>query len=171
GRDRSVMETTLLAADLYEKLETGKLSLDELIKEHSEDPGADDNQGHYRDIDPGTLEDAVAEKLEELEIGEISQPFSSRYGWHVVRLIERKEVPLSKADRQERYARIAEQRHLSRLRENYMRSLLDQPFDIEPGAVRDLMARYGAEVDDVEAYSEQLAPADSQAKSAGDNER
>src|SRR5690625_4030856 len=84
--DGSRLNTAVRMADLYERHREGELDFDALIK-HSDDPALEDNNGRYADIDPGRLDEGVAAQLAELEPGEISEPFESRYGWHMVRLV------------------------------------------------------------------------------------
>lgn len=68
---------------------------DKLCKEYSQDPGTKDKGGRLRPFGPGAL--ASAPTFEErafsmTESGEISEPFETPFGWHIIRL-ERK-IPL-----------------------------------------------------------------------------
>src|SRR5690625_3723414 len=88
GQDNeSRLDTAVRMADLYERYREAELDFDALIK-HSDDPALENNNGRYADIDPGRLDEGVAAQLAELEPGEISEPFESRYGWHMVRLVK-----------------------------------------------------------------------------------
>jgi|SRR5690625_926128 len=157
--DGSRLNTAVRMADLYERYREGELDFDALIK-HSDDPALDDNSGRYADIDPGRLDENVAARLAELEPGEISEPFESRYGWHMVRLVSRDYREMSEEERLERFEEIARSRHENSLRQTYLNSLLNQPFEIAPNAVRDLMARHGVELDreQEKEITDQLAP-------------
>lgn len=157
--DESRLDTAVRMADLYERYKEGELDFDALIK-HSDDPALDDNNGRYADVEPDRLDDVVAAQLSELEPGEISEPFESRYGWHMVRLVSRNYRELSEEERLERFEEIARSRHENSLRQTYLNSLLNQPFEIAPNAVRDLMARHGVELDSEQEkeITDQLAP-------------
>src|SRR5690625_3555824 len=157
--DESRLDTAVRMADLYERHREGELDFDALIK-HSDDPALEDNNGRYADIDPGRLDEGVAAQLAELEPGEISEPFESRYGWHMVRLVSRDYREMSEEERLERFEEIARSRHENSLRQTYLNSLLNQPFEIAPNAVRDLMARHGVELDreQEKEITDQLAP-------------
>src|SRR5690625_970910 len=157
--DESRLDTAVRMADLYERHREGELDFDALIK-HSDDPALEDNNGRYADIDPGRLDENVAARLAELEPGEISEPFESRYGWHMVRLVSRDYREMSEEERLERFEEIARSRHENSLRQTYLNSLLNQPFEIAPNAVRDLMARHGVELDreQEKEITDQLAP-------------
>lgn len=83
-----------LIFDIHKQLRAGT-SWDELVKKYSEDPGSKDINGKLRPFGVGALarfpefdEAAFALKTP----GELSEPFKTSLGWHIVRL-ERK-IPL-----------------------------------------------------------------------------
>ena len=81
--------------EIFEQLQGGR-SWDELCKEFSDDPATKDSGGRLRPFGIGTLTgipefEAVAFSLK--EPGEISDPFQSAYGWHIVRLEKKVSVP------------------------------------------------------------------------------
>lgn len=83
-----------LIFDIHKQLHAGT-SWDELVKKYSEDPGSKDINGKLRPFGVGALarfpefdEAAFALKTP----GELSEPFKTSLGWHIVRL-ERK-IPL-----------------------------------------------------------------------------
>ncbi len=83
-----------LIFDIYDQVKGGA-SWDELCAQYSEDANSKSNGGRLRPFGVGAMAaapefDRVAFSLE--EPGEISDPFKTAYGWHVVRL-ERK-IPL-----------------------------------------------------------------------------
>lgn len=159
-RDESRLFTGARMAALYEQYRAGEIDFDTLVAKHSEDPALEDNQGRYEKIDPQLLDEVIAAQLEALDPGQISEPFETRFGWHMVRLVDRSWVQLSEAERMQRFEQLARQRHEASLRTNYLTSLIHQPFEITPGAVRELMARYGIQLDEGEAQllGEQLTP-------------
>lgn len=70
-------------------------SWEELCKQYSQDPGTKDNGGRLRPFGPGAL--ASAPKFEEVafsmsEPGELSAPFQTSFGWHIIRF--EKKIPL-----------------------------------------------------------------------------
>lgn len=157
--DVSRLYTAARMADLYDRYKNDELGFDDLLK-HSEDPALEDNSGRYEDVDPQRLDDVVAAELDKLKPGEISEPFETRFGWHMVRLVSRDYQTLSEEERKARFEELARERHVNSLRNNYMNTLINQPFEIAPNAVRDLMARYGVKIDrdQEKEITEQLAP-------------
>ena len=56
----------------------------------SEDPGSAVEGGDLGWAGPGTYVPEFEEKLAELEIDEISEPFRSPFGWHIIQLLDRR---------------------------------------------------------------------------------
>ncbi len=80
--------------EIYDQLRGGR-SWEELCREYSEDPATKDSGGKLRPFGVGALAgipqfEAVAFSLK--QPGEISDPFQSAYGWHIVRL--EKKIPM-----------------------------------------------------------------------------
>jgi peptidyl-prolyl cis-trans isomerase SurA len=81
--------------EIDEQLRGGR-SWDELCKEYSEDPATRNSGGRLRPFGVGALPgvpefEAAAFSLK--EPGEITDPFMSAYGWHIVRLEKKMPVP------------------------------------------------------------------------------
>jgi peptidyl-prolyl cis-trans isomerase SurA len=95
GSDKDNEKAKNSIFDVYDKLQAG-IAWEELCKEFSEDPGTKDNGGKLRPFGVGVMGNVpeferVSFSLE--EPGDISDPFQTQYGWHIVRL-ERK-IPLA----------------------------------------------------------------------------
>ncbi|CAH9059496.1 Chaperone SurA [Pseudoalteromonas holothuriae] len=71
-------------------LRAGTADFAELAKEHSEDPGSALKGGEYDWTDPTTYVPAFTKALSSLEKDEISEPFRSSFGWHIVQLLEKR---------------------------------------------------------------------------------
>ncbi|MBE0365302.1 peptidyl-prolyl cis-trans isomerase SurA [Pseudoalteromonas ulvae UL12] len=68
-------------------LNAGTADFAALAKEHSEDPGSALKGGEYDWTDPTTYVPAFRDALLSLEKDELSQPFRTNYGWHIVQLL------------------------------------------------------------------------------------
>lgn len=80
--------------EVYNKLKENG-DWDALCKQYSQDPGTKDNGGRLRPFGPGAL--ASAPQFEEVAFsmskpGEVSAPFQTSFGWHIVRF--EKKIPL-----------------------------------------------------------------------------
>lgn len=68
-----------------------------LAKQYSDDKGSAKKGGELGWAIPGTYVPAFEKALSKLEPGEISEPFKSQFGWHIIQLEDRKQAPV-KAD-------------------------------------------------------------------------
>jgi peptidyl-prolyl cis-trans isomerase SurA len=69
-------------------LEADNADFGELAKEHSEDPGSALNGGAYDWTDPNSWVGEFKETALGLEKGQISAPFRTQFGWHIMELID-----------------------------------------------------------------------------------
>lgn len=83
-------------ADLKQQIEQGA-DFAELAKQYSEDPGSRNNGGDLGWADPGTFVPAFESVMQTLDKGELSEPFKSRFGWHIMQVIDRREQSESRA--------------------------------------------------------------------------
>ena len=104
---RSPEATQKLAQRLYERLRNGE-DFAALAKQFSEDPGSALNGGDLNWIDPSSLVPVFREEMARTEIGQLSKPFESQFGWHVLQVLDRRSTDSS--------AQMREQQAVSLLR-------------------------------------------------------
>lgn len=75
--------------DARERINDGE-EFGELAKLMSDDPGSGNDGGEMDWSGPGTFVAEFEAVVSKLEIGEISQPFQSRFGWHIVEVMDRR---------------------------------------------------------------------------------
>ncbi len=75
--------------DAYSKLQAGD-DFGELAKLLSDDPGSANTGGDLGWAGPGTFVPEFEAVVNKLEIGEVSEPFRSPFGWHVVEVTDRR---------------------------------------------------------------------------------
>jgi len=75
------------AHELYSRLQAGEDFAD-LAKEHSEDKVSAQKGGELGWLQRGAVAPEFSEQLFELETGEISEPFLTAFGFHIVKLLE-----------------------------------------------------------------------------------
>ncbi len=85
--DDETAEQRLL--DAHDRILAGE-NFDELAKLLSDDPGSANSGGELGWTGPGTFVPEFQAVVDELEIGELSEPFRSPFGWHIVEVIERR---------------------------------------------------------------------------------
>lgn len=80
--------------DIYKKLTQGE-DFESLAKQFSDDRNSAPNGGELSPISRGQLNvpefEAIAFGLE--NIGDVSEPFQTKFGWHIVKLIGKKPIP------------------------------------------------------------------------------
>ncbi len=75
--------------DAYERIQAGE-DFGELAKLLSDDPGSANEGGELGWAGPGTFVPAFEAVVAGLELGELSEPFRSQFGWHIAELLERR---------------------------------------------------------------------------------
>ncbi|MBO8130281.1 MAG: peptidylprolyl isomerase [Candidatus Marinimicrobia bacterium] len=75
--------------EIREKAVTGE-DFAELAKQYSEDPGSKDRGGLYENFERGKMVKEFEDQAFNTPIGEISPIFETRYGFHILKVINRK---------------------------------------------------------------------------------
>lgn len=88
-----------LAADISEQLQAASRSevaglFRDLARQHSTDKSNKAKAGKLGFNSPGAFVPEFEAGANELEIGEISDPIETEFGWHVVRVTDRRRLPL-----------------------------------------------------------------------------
>jgi len=78
---------------LKQRIEQGDKFAD-LANEYSEDPGSKIKGGGLGWANPGTFVPAFERVMGSLSAGEISAPFKSQFGWHLMQVLERREIDM-----------------------------------------------------------------------------
>jgi len=76
---------------LYRRIEVGE-DFAELARAHSDDPGSAINGGDLGWVVSGQMVERFDIALNELEVEEVSEPVLSQFGWHLIQLLEIREV-------------------------------------------------------------------------------
>jgi len=73
--------------DAYNRINEGE-NFGELAKLLSDDPGSANDDGELGWAGPGTFVPEFEAVISALEIGELSEPFRSQFGWHIAELLD-----------------------------------------------------------------------------------
>ena len=84
------------------KAKTSKF--EDIALKYSEDPNVASNKGYLGWISPGQVPPEIDVALSRLNPGEVSEPFQTEFGWHIVQLINRRQTEVTGAQQKE-YAR------------------------------------------------------------------
>jgi len=124
----------LTDTDTNKKLAQVKLRIDQgddfavLAKSHSEDTASAINGGDLGWVNPGTMVPEFEEQMTQLQPGEISEPFQTQYGWHIVQVLERRDHDNSEDLKRNQAREIIRQRKIAEAQQNWLRQLRDEAY-------------------------------------------
>ena len=87
-------------AGFKRKIELGLAEFDALAKEHSQD-GSANQGGDLGWANPGMMVPEFEEAMNKLAPGQVGDPLVSRFGVHLIQVLERREAPLSVREQQD----------------------------------------------------------------------
>ncbi|RUO63437.1 periplasmic chaperone for outer membrane proteins SurA [Pseudidiomarina planktonica] len=117
-----------MLTEFYEQLQAGEAEFAELAKKHSGDPGSAARGGELGWANPETYTEAFKRTLGELEKGELSKPFRSEFGWHIVELLDTRVQDTTDKSKRERAYQLLYSRKYREELENWQQELLDQAY-------------------------------------------
>lgn len=96
----------------------------DLAKKYSED-GSAANGGNLGWMGPGDLVPEFDQAMNRLQIGEVSNPVKTEFGWHLIQVLERREAQLT-IEKQRQFARAAiRERKFEQAYQDWLRELRD----------------------------------------------
>ncbi len=113
---------------LRQRIVVGEEDFAELARAHSEDPGSSTEGGDLGWISPGSLVSEFEEEIDRLRSNEISEPFKTRYGWHIVQVLDRREHDNTEDALRTRAARQIRERKIEEELQNWLRQLRDEAY-------------------------------------------
>lgn len=90
---RDEKKTAQHIQQLYKRLTAGE-DLSILAREFSNDPGSAASGGELGWVNPGDMVPAFDKIMQAAQPGQISKPFKSRFGWHILQVDERKKADI-----------------------------------------------------------------------------
>ena len=118
-----------LLSEFREQVLAGEADFAELAKEHSKDPGSAAKGGELGWNDPSIYVPAFQEALAALEeTDQLSEPFRSSHGWHLVQLIGKRVGDITDKVKEDKAYRILYQRKFGEEREAWLREIRDQAY-------------------------------------------
>ena len=91
---RSENQTKELINEIYQELIDGE-DFKQLARQHSEDPGSKMEGGELGWSSPDTFDPAFEAVMNSVDIGEMSKPFQSSFGWHILEVLDRRNEDIS----------------------------------------------------------------------------
>jgi len=104
-------KTQALLAKLRQQILDGTKTFEELAKQYSQDPSSAVRGGDLGWADPNIYVPEFRDIAQTQEIGEISQPFQTTHGWHILQVLDKRESDTTEsATKQKAYNLIYRQR-------------------------------------------------------------
>lgn len=124
---RSEEDTRRLVERLYERIVAGE-DFATLAKSFSEDPGSALNGGDLNWIDPNSLVPEFREVMAKTPSGQLSQPFKSPYGWHVLEVLGRRATDSSEQYREQQAMNALRNRKYDEELQTWLRQIRDEAY-------------------------------------------
>ena len=91
---RSENQTKELINEVHQELIDGG-DFKQLARQHSEDPGSKMEGGELGWSSPDSYDPAFEAVMNSVDIGEMSKPFQSSFGWHILEVLDRRNEDIS----------------------------------------------------------------------------
>jgi peptidyl-prolyl cis-trans isomerase SurA len=131
---RTEEETKLLIEDIHRRILAGE-SFADLARRYSEDPGSGLAGGDLGWSEPEKFVPEFADVMRSLDVDEISQPFRTQFGWHVLEVRGRRQQDMSEEARRNLAIRALHSRRFEEELQEWLREIRDEAFvEIRLGA-------------------------------------
>lgn len=101
---------------------------EDVAKANSEDPGSKPDGGLLPWSETGAYAPEFARVLDTLPIGEVSQPFATGFGWHIVEVLGRRDQDVTDIARRNRAGQQLRQRKIEEQGQLWLQRLRDEAF-------------------------------------------
>ncbi|MCU0116649.1 peptidylprolyl isomerase SurA [Pseudomonas sp. B2M1-30] len=124
---RDEAKTKALAESLYNRIKAGE-DFAELAKNYSEDPGSALNGGDLNWIDPNALVPEFRAVMAKSPQGELSKPFQTQYGWHVLEVLGRRATDSTAQAREQQALTVLRNRKYDEELQTWLRQIRDEAY-------------------------------------------
>lgn len=90
---RPEQESKAIIDDVYAKIQEGQITFDSLVKLYSDDKSTASVGGVLKNQKVNTVPANYIEEASKLKIGEVSAPFKTAFGWHIIKPVSYKAIP------------------------------------------------------------------------------
>jgi len=106
----------------------GGADFTELAKSHSDDRSSAVNGGDLGWVSPGQMVPQFEAAMNSLNPGEISEPFQSQFGWHIMQTLERRDLDNSEEFSQNKAKEFIRQRKIEEMTEAWLRQMREEAY-------------------------------------------
>jgi peptidyl-prolyl cis-trans isomerase SurA len=101
---------------------------DELARANSDDPGSAVKGGDLDWLSPGDTIPAFEKIMDALAIGEISEPFETQFGWHILQVLERRDRDSTEEVQRAKAAEALRNRKVDEELQTWFRQIRDEAY-------------------------------------------
>jgi len=120
-------DARLKLVEVKNKLDNGGDFI-KLAEEFSQDPGSKNNGGDLGWATEGTFVPRFTQVMNSLQDGQISEPFRSQFGWHIIQLLERRELDETEQRIRQKAEREIQNRKANEELQLWMRRVRDEAY-------------------------------------------
>jgi peptidyl-prolyl cis-trans isomerase SurA len=124
---RSEAATEQLAEKLYDRIQNGE-DFATLAKSFSEDPGSALNGGDLNWVDPNSLVPEFREQMANAQQGQVTKPFRTQYGWHVLEVLGRRATDSTEQAREQQALTVLRNRKYDEELQTWLRQIRDEAY-------------------------------------------
>jgi len=124
---RSEAESRRLIERLRDRIQAGE-DFAELARNFSEDPGSALNGGDLNWIDPNSLVPEFREVMLNSANGQLSEPFKTQFGWHILEVLGRRATDASEDFRQQQALNLLRNRKYDEELQAWLRQIRDEAY-------------------------------------------
>lgn len=124
---RSEQETQKLIERLYQRIQNGE-DFATLAKSFSEDPGSALNGGDLNWVDPSNLVPEFRQVMEQTPQGQLSRPFQTQFGWHILEVLGRRATDASDDARRQQALTLLRNRKYDEELQNWLGRIRDEAY-------------------------------------------
>lgn len=127
GSGRSESQAQAFVEQAMARLEQGE-SFAAVAREMSDDQGSAVNGGDLGWLSPGQTVPEFDEAMNELDVGEVSSPVRSQFGYHIIEVMDRRRSSVSNQDMREQVRQAIFQRRANQEVDTWKREIREQAF-------------------------------------------
>lgn len=113
--------------ELRNRIQEGE-SFAELAREHSEDIGSMLQGGDLGWTNPGQMVPAFDQVMNNTEVGEVSEPFKSQFGWHILTVEDRREQDMSERMQRNQAANLLRERRFDEELQTWLAEIREEVY-------------------------------------------
>jgi peptidyl-prolyl cis-trans isomerase SurA len=109
------------------RVENGE-DIGELARAHSDDRGTAIQGGDLGWLSPGDTVPNFERMIDSMEVGDVSEPFETQFGWHIVKVFDRREHDDTEQVKRANAAEQIRRRKMNEELQNWLRQLRDEAY-------------------------------------------